>query len=258
MKSPLNYLGGKSRLADKIVPLIPDDHICYCEPFCGAAWVFFRKPPSKAEVINDADGELVTFWRVVQNHLQEFLRYFKHAIISRTIFDLEKKKDPSTLTDIQRAVRYYYLQRLGFGGKTHARTFGTSATDGPRLNLTNIEENMIQVHWRLARVVVESLDACACITRYDRPTTFFYIDPPYWHTAGYAVPFTDQDYPRLRDVLAGIHGRFILSINDTRDVRRIFAQFKLRRVTTTYSASNGRGPNSARTKPRSELLIRNF
>ena len=83
LRSPLNYLGGKSRLAERIVKLIPEDHTCYCEPFCGAAWVLFAKEPSRVEVINDADGELVTFWRVVQNHLEEFLRYYKWALISR-------------------------------------------------------------------------------------------------------------------------------------------------------------------------------
>lgn len=110
MRSPLNYLGGKSRLAERIVKLIPEDHICYCEPFCGAAWVLFTKQPSKVEVINDADGELITFWRVVQNHLEEFLRYYKWALISRRLFELENMKNPETLTDIQRAVRYFYTQ----------------------------------------------------------------------------------------------------------------------------------------------------
>lgn len=85
MKSPLCYLGGKSRLAPIIVPRIPD-HDCYCEPFCGAAWILFSKEPSRCEVINDLDGEMVTFWRVVQNHLLPFLDYFKYAIVSRRIF----------------------------------------------------------------------------------------------------------------------------------------------------------------------------
>ena len=114
MKSPLNWQGGKSRLSDKIIPLIPD-HVCYCEPFCGAAWILFGKEPSKAEVINDRDMDLVTFWRVIQNHLEEFLRFYKYGVVSREIFHLFNKAVPETLTDIQRAVRFYYLQRLSFG-----------------------------------------------------------------------------------------------------------------------------------------------
>lgn len=126
MDSPIAYLGGKSRLAKHIVPRIPANHVCYCEPFCGAAWILFKKQPSRHEVINDLDAELVNFWRIVQNHLQPFLDYFKYAVISRKLFDLENHRDPSTLTDLQRAVRYYYLQRLGFGGRPTARTFGTA------------------------------------------------------------------------------------------------------------------------------------
>jgi len=258
VQSPLNYLGGKSRLVKTIVPLIPQDHICYCEPFCGAAWVLFGKEPSKVEIINDMDGELVTFWRVIQNHLEEFLRYCKFAVVSREIFELEKRKDPATLTDIQRAVRYYYLQKNGFGGKTHGRTFGTGATSPPRLNLTNIEERLLEVHWRLSRVFIEHLDACECIRRYDRTSTFFYLDPPYWGTAGYAVPFGDEDYVRLAELLGAIKGRFILSLNDTPQVRRAFKAFRKKRVTTKYTADNGRGARTCRDRPKSELLIHNL
>jgi len=254
MKSPLNYLGGKSRLAAKIVSKIPRDHTCYCEPFCGAAWVFFAKEPSKVEVINDMDGELVTFWRVIQNHLEEFLRYFKYALISRRLFELEQMKQPATLTDIQRAVRYFYLQKQGFGGRTSRRTFGTSATSGPRLNLTNVQDILIDVHNRLERVVVENLDACECIRRYDRSTTFFYIDPPYWNTAGYAVPFGPENYEELRNTLTAITGRFLLSLNDTPEVRSIFRQFHIGRISTKYSVSNGR-QSTARSETIREVLI---
>jgi len=258
MHSPLNYLGGKSRLAKKIVSMIPADHVCYCETFCGAAWVLYEKSPSKSEVINDLDGELVTLWRVLQCHLEEFLRYFKYAVTSRQIFELENKKDTSTLTDIQRAVRYFYLQRLGFGGKVSGRTFGTSATGPSRLNLTNIEERLLEVHWRLERVVIEHLDACACIERYDRPTTLFYVDPPYFGTAGYAVKFEEADYERLRATLAAIKGRFLLSLNEHPEVRRIFKQFNFTRVTTRYSTGSGIANAGMRKADQVEFVISNF
>lgn len=254
MNSPLNYLGGKSRLAEKIVAQIPQ-HVCYCEPFCGAAWVLFRKHPSKVEIINDMDGELAVFWRVIQNHVEEFLRHYRWAVVSRDLFDLEHAKDPSLLTDVQRAVRYFYIQKLGFGGKTVGRTFGTSALSPPGLNLMTLEETLLHVHGRLARVIIENLDACDCIRRYDRPTTFFYIDPPYWATAGYAVAWGEDDYTRLRDVLASLQGRFLLSLNDTAAVRQIFRRFRIRRISTTYSVSNGRSSNSRRAQRRAELLI---
>lgn len=259
MNSPLGYFGGKSRLADRIVARIPKDHTCYCEPFCGAAWVFFRKEPSKVEVLNDMDGELVNFWRVIQNHLQPFMDYYKYAVISRKLWTLENKKDPETLTDIQRAVRYYYLQRLGFGGKTVCRTFGSGATRPMNLNLTTMEESLLEVHWRVERVTLEHMDACKCIERYDRKETLFYIDPPYYDVAQcYAHKFSHEDFLRLRKTLDSIKGRFILSLNDSKDVRAIYKGFRQDRIVTTYSTGNSRVTADTRGKSRSELLIHNL
>lgn len=258
VRSPLNYLGGKSRLAERIVKLIPEDHVCYCEPFCGAAWVLFAKEPSRVEVINDADGELVTFWRVVQNHLEEFLRYYKWALISRRLFELENMKNPETLTDIQRAVRYFYTQKLGFGGKTYKRTFGYSATEPSHLGVATIQDRLLEVHWRLEKVTIEHLDAIDVIQRYDRPTTFFYVDPPYWATAGYAVAWKVCDFFRLRKALDQVKGRFIVSLNDTKEVRRIFHGFHIQKITTTYSSANGREKANGRSQERAEVLIDNL
>lgn len=258
MKSPLSYLGGKSRLANQIIQEIPTDHTCYVEPFCGACWVLFAKEPSKAEVINDLDSELVTLWRVLKYHLEEFIRYYKFAVTSRELFELEKRTDPTTLTDIQRAARYFYLQKLGFGGRTCGRTFGTSATSPPGLNLLNMEDHLLEVHWRFNRVTIEHLPAIKCIQKYDRDETFFYIDPPYYDTAGYAVPFSRQDYLDLAAVLSSIKGRFLLSLNDHPAVREIFSAHKIETVSLKYSAGNSRTSKSTRAIDRKEVLIRNY
>jgi DNA adenine methylase len=258
MRSPLSYLGGKSRLAAQIIKEIPADHTCYVEPFCGACWVLFSKEPSKSEVINDLDLELVTFWRVIQHHLDEFKRFYKYAVTSREIFELNKRTDPENLTDIQRAARYFYLQKLGFGGKTTGRTFGTSATGPARLNLLNLEDHLLEVHWRFQRVVIEHLKALDCIRRYDRKTTLFYIDPPYYDTAGYVDPFEHQDYLDLAKVLSSIKGRFILSLNDHEKVREMFSEFSIKRVTLKYSAGNSRTASQTRSIERGEVIIKNF
>ena len=258
MRSPLSYLGGKSRLAAQIIKEIPTDHTCYVEPFCGACWVLFAKDPSKCEVINDLDSELITFWRVIQIHLEEFKRYYQFAVTSREIFELQKRTDPENLTDIQRAARYFYLQKLGFGGKTTGRTFGTSATGKSRLNLMSMDDHLLEVHWRFKQLTIEHLSAIDCIKRYDRKETLFYIDPPYYETAGYAVPFGHQDYLELVAVLSSIKGRFILSLNDHPKVREIFADFKIKRVTLKYSAGDSRTASKTRSVERGELTIKNF
>jgi DNA adenine methylase len=211
------------------------------------------------EILNDRDGELVNFWRIIQVHLLPFMDYFKWAVVGRKFFDWENKKIPETLTDIQRAVRYYYLQRLGFGGKTINRTFGSGATRPMNMNLTTMEETLLEVHQRLQRVTIENLDACACITRYDRPETFFYIDPPYYHVAqDYAVQFSDADFVRLRETLRKVNGRFLLSLNDVPDVRKTFSCFSQDRVVCKYSSGNSRVSADTRGKDRRELFIHNL
>ncbi|MCX4027955.1 DNA adenine methylase [Spartinivicinus marinus] len=80
------WMGGKRRLAKHILPLFPD-HTCYVEPFCGAAALFFMKEPSKAEVLNDTSSDVINLFRVVQHHLEEFIRQFKWALVSRQLFE---------------------------------------------------------------------------------------------------------------------------------------------------------------------------
>lgn len=121
------WVGGKRKLARKLLPLFPM-HSCYVEPFCGGAALFFMKEPSKAEVLNDINGDIVNLYRVIQNHLEEFIKQFKWALTSREIFRWLKDTPPEVLTDIQRAARFYYLQKLSFGAKVDGRTFGTSTT----------------------------------------------------------------------------------------------------------------------------------
>ncbi len=104
------WIGGKRRLADRLFPLFPK-HSCYVEPFAGGAALFFLRPvPADVEVLNDVNGDLVNLYRVVQHHLEEFVRQFKWALSSRQVFRWLQETRPETLTDIQRAARFYYLQ----------------------------------------------------------------------------------------------------------------------------------------------------
>lgn len=173
----VRWVGGKRRLAPHILPLFPD-HSCYVEPFAGAAALFFLKEPVKVEVLNDVNGDLVTLYRVVQHHLDEFVKHFKWALASREIYKWLQITPVETLTDIQRAARFFYLQSLGFGGKVEGRTFGTATTSKAALNLLRLEEQLSAVHLRLHQVFIERLEWSACLQRYDRPHSLFYMAPP--------------------------------------------------------------------------------
>ena len=246
------WMGGKSRLADKILPLFPA-HTCYVEVFAGGAALFYKKEPSKVEVLNDLNGELTNLYRVLQHHLEEFVRQFKWAISSRQVFEWEKTKRPETLTDIQRAARFYYLQKLCFGGRTEGQTFGTATTSPPKLNLLRIEEDLSQAHLRLARVNIENESWEKCIARYDRPATLFYLDPPYWQTAGYGIDFPFSHYEEMADLMNTMKGKAILSINDHPAIRKVFCKHHISSAGIAYTVGGG-----ANRKPSKELIIKNW
>lgn len=177
-KPIIPWQGGKTRLASKLLPKFPE-HTCYVELFCGGGALFFlREEPAKCEVINDFNGDLVNLYRVVQHHLEEFVKQFKWALSSRQIFKWLQDTPTETLTDIQRAARFFYLQQHAFGGKVSGQNFGT-ATTARSLNLLRIEENLSMAHLRLNGVFVENLSWEKCFDRYDREHTFFYADPPF-------------------------------------------------------------------------------
>ncbi len=240
MNSPFAYIGGKSKLSKTIIEMMPA-HKAYCEVFAGAAWVFFRKPPAKYEVINDLDSDLVCFYRVLQNHLEEFLKQFKWLLASRQWFeDFKRQQVAGGLTDIQRAARYYYLQRQCFAGRVRGRTFGASPMGRPRINLLRIEEELSEVHLRLAGVVIEHLPWQRFIRTYDKPDTLFYLDPPYYKAPYYNHNFELADFEALADTLAGIRSHFLLSINDHPEMRTVFKRFAINPVSLSYCAAQAK------------------
>jgi len=249
----VSWIGGKRRLAPKILPLFPD-HGCYVEPFCGAAALFFLKEPAKVEVLNDVNGDLVRLYRIVQHHLDEFVRHFRWALASRELYGWLKETPPATLTDIQRAARFFYLQRLAWGGKVEGQTFGTATTTRPPLNLLRMEEELSAVHLRLHQVTIEHMDWAACVERYDRPHTLAYMDPPYWGTAGYCVEFGLDQYDKMAELLRTMQGKAIVSVNDIPEMRRAFAGLPMQRLAITYTVA---GPKRSK-EPKGELLISNF
>lgn len=247
------WLGGKRRLADKLLPMFPP-HECYVEVFCGGAALYFlRQMPAPVEVINDINGDLVNLYRVVQHHLEEFVRQFKWAISSRQLFKWQQETKPETLTDIQRAARFYYLQHHAFGGKVNGQNYGT-ATTAPMINLCRIEESLSAAHMRLTGTNVENLSWQDCMKRYDRSHTFFYLDPPYWQTEGYGIPFEFDQYEQMAETMRSCKGKVMVSINDHPDIRRAFDGLPMLELGMKYSVGNAQ----AAPQESKELVITNW
>lgn len=181
------------------------------------------------------------------------MRQFRYLIVSRKIFEIMKRQDPFTLTDIQRAVKHFYILRSSFASRLINPSFGYGTTHKPNLSILDLEEKLLEMHWRLANVYIENLDYKDCIKRYDRPHTLFYLDPPYYGTKDYNYNLDEEDYMKLAEILSHIEGKFVLSLGDHPEVRKIYKPFKRESVTTTYSKGK-----KGRDTQRAELLIRNF
>ncbi len=235
------YLGGKFRLSKRIIDKIEQiPHKIYAEPFVGMGGIFLRRTKiPKSEVINDINGELVNLYRIVQRYPEELCRSIKFRLTARQEFERLSKIPPETLTDIERAARFLYLQSVAFGGKVTGQSFGVSIDRPARFNFVKMQERIRAVAERLASVTIERLDFEKFITRYDTKDTLFYLDPPYWgNETDYGKDiFCRADFEWLRDCLRGIKGRFILSLNDTSQVRELFKDFSVETAPVTYSIS---------------------
>lgn len=261
--TPINpaagYIGGKRNLAKRICAIIQAvDHDGYAEPFVGMGGIFFRRAARpRAESINDISGDVTTLFRVVRRHYQAFVDEMEWLLASRAEFDRLRAMDPATLTDIERAARFLYLQRLAFGGKVASRNFGVDSRSPARFNLAGLRATLSAIRDRLQPVIIEQLPYADFIRRYDRPGMLFYLDPPYWNCEDdYGAGLFDRaDFDRLAALLGGIAGKFIVSINDTPGVRAAFAAFDMAEVETTYSISTA---TSGGAKRAGELIITNF
>lgn len=239
------YVGGKRLLAKSIIPRIDAiPHVTYAEPFVGMGGIFLRRSRvPKSEVINDLNGEVATFFRILQRHYTAFMDMLRYQLTMRREFERLKATDPATLTDLERAARFLYLQRTAFGGKVSGQNFGVDVRGGGSFNVSRLGPLLEELHERLAGVVIENLTWQDFIDRYNRPGTLFYLDPPYYGSEGYYGKelFQRSQFEEMAERLERLQGSFLLSLNDCPEVRRIFKRFAIERLDTSYTlAGHGR------------------
>lgn len=252
------WLGGKRNLAKRITKIVDETpHLLYAEPFVGMGGIFLRRRlKPRAEVINDYGRDVANLFRILQRHYPQFIEVLRFQLTTRVEFNRLVDTSPDTLTDLERAARFLYLQKTAFGGKVSGRNFGVSRERPARFNLTTLEPMLEDLHSRLSGVVIECLDYAAFMARYDGPDVLFYLDPPYWGCEGdYGKDMFDRSsFAAMAAQLKELQGRFILSINDNPDVRDVFAGFEMLELKVSYTI--GKKPSS-RGK-RGELLVSNF
>jgi DNA adenine methylase len=247
-------MGGKKALANRLIERVAAiPHKTYIEPFVGMGGVFLRRPfRAQAEVANDLNGEIVNLFRILQRHYPQLMEVMRFQIASRAEFERLRKTEPSTLTDLERAARFLYLQRLAFGGQVSG-VFGVSADRPARFDLSRIGPLLDAAHDRLSGVVLECLPWQEVVARYDSPGALFYLDPPYHGgEADYGKGMFDRaEFDLMAETLRDLSGAFILSINSTPETEEIFAGFEIERVSVTYTISR----DTAKQSP--ELIVSN-
>lgn len=249
MARPLHmskWLGGKIAIARQLVAMLPACR-AYVEVFGGMGSVLLNKPPAGVEIYNDNDAALVRVFLVVKYHYRELVRELSGLCTSRFLF--EHSRHHLALTDIQRAAQWLYCQTYGFGGQ--GKHFGTSVRKA-QVRLQDCLARWQQVSQRLQRVTIEGMDWRPCFDRYDRPDTCFFVDPPYWGTAGYTHPFTNDQHISLAQRLRTIKGKFLLMNSNCPDVRKLYRGFRLRTINTRLTC----GSSNAGTL--THLLAANF
>lgn len=285
MNSIISWIGGKKALREEIYPRMPRTYRRYIEVFGGGGWVLFGRPPDKCmEVYNDFNSNLVNLFYCVRerpmallkelgflplNSREEFmalrgflsLEEFQSGHLAEELeLATQLLKEPeaaevrelltnrATAGDVKRAAAFYKVIRYSYG--SGCTSYGCQPFDIRKTFAVLWDANR-----RLRDTVIENKDFEALICQYDRPDTFFYCDPPYYETEGhYEVLFKKEDHVRLRDCLAGIEGRFMVSYNDCDYIRELYQGFQIESVSRLNNLAQ-RYDNGAEYL---EVLIANY
>jgi DNA adenine methylase len=213
MKTPLTYYGGKQQLSAAILALIPA-HKIYAEPFIGGAAIYFAKEPSPCEVINDTNGELVNFYEVMKRDFTALQQEIAISLHSRKLHHNAEVvySNPDMFDRVKRAWAVWMLANTSYGAMMDGG-FGYDRKGKFPGKLANKREAFtIEYAERMQNTQIECCDALRIIGSRDTPETFFYCDPPYVGAdQGHYDGYTQDDFDRLLDTLAGIQGKFLLS-----------------------------------------------
>ncbi len=232
----LSWPGGKSRLLKSLLPRI-GPHTTYVEPFAGGLALLLAKPRSRAEVVNDLNGDLVSLYRCAQYHLEELCREIDLTIYSRrNVSDYLANRG---LTEIQRAARFLMINKLSFGGGM--TSYGVTRTSKVK-SLAVVPRALRDLSARLDGVSVENLSYERILTLYDAPGTLFFCDPPYVNSApGKAYEgWTEDHLSAFAQRIRSLQGQWMVTLDDSELTRAAFKGCRIDSVTTRNGCVNKR------------------
>jgi len=257
MKPPLTYYGGKQKMVKHILPLIPK-HKLYCEPFFGSGAVFFAKEPSEIEVVNDINGEVINFYKVVRTKFNQLKKEINASLHSRK---LHKKagfiyRNPDMFSDVERAWAVFITSHQSYSsilGSTWACGKTESTTEKKFHNKKiSLAQNLAK---RLESVQIECRDALEVIQTRDTKDSFFYLDPPYFNSdMGHYGGYKEEDFEKLLQLLSKIKGKFLLSSYPSDLLKKYAKKYKwfMKTIDTALCVQG------AKRKRKTEVLTGNY
>lgn len=228
MKPLFPYYGGKARLAQRIVGLMPP-HRVYLEPYFGSGAVLFAKRPASIEVINDADENVVTFFRVLRDRPEQLEQVCSLSPYARDEF-VDADLDEPDLDDLERARRFWIRITQSFSQTAGAQTGWSVTTARTAPSVAETVRRRLprfgEIAERLLSTVIENCDAVDLVTRLATDETVVYADPPYlsstrrqgrtWKLADYRCDMSGEEaHERLAEVLHATPATVLLSGYDS-------------------------------------------
>jgi DNA adenine methylase len=257
MRPPFPYYGAKARLAPWIVGLLPEQHRVYVEPFAGSAAVLFARPRAAAhEVLNDLDGNVTTFFRVLRDREEDLVRALTLTPYSRQEYRAASLGED--LGDVERARRFFVRTTQSFNAAGAAHSKRASWSNGMRrgssqaVTVADVVERLYAAAERLRRVVIENRPAADVIRAYDAPDAVIYCDPPYLDstrsglerscTGDYAHDTnTEADHRGLAEVLTTAKAAVLLSGYDSPLYEQLYPGWARTQISVQRPTTNRRG-----------------
>lgn len=262
METPITYYGGKQRLADKIIKMIPSYKI-YCEPFFGGGAVFFKKNKSGLEVVNDLDNNLMNFYLTCQSDFEKLKLKIESSLHSEIMFKYAHEiiKNKIEVNKIEKAWAIWILYNFSFNGTIDGSWSWCNGSSGSHKGITcinKIKKFKHDINDRLQGVQISNRPALKVIKERDSKETFFYLDPPYpGSKQSYNYKFSHKDLSDLLYCLVNIEGKFILSCYWCQTVNFFVKKYDLKYIKIkTYASVANLGYHKRIEK--TEVLIYNY
>lgn len=240
-------MGGKNLSKYKIIDQFPknyEDYI-YLEPFVGGGNIILSKNPSKEDIINDIDKDLITVFKGFKNYDDEKISNAINGVYNKKDF-LELKNNPDSKDKFENFIKKFLIFRLSFYGK--GKIYSSHRGDSETVNYRG------KNHEKLKNVKIYNTDYENLLKKYNRSNVFVYMDPPYEGSSSEHYKYHDFDYDKLKKNIDSFKGKFLLSVNDSPNIKNLFKDYNITHMDTKYA----KGQQGGQHNIKKELLIKNY